>query len=37
MIGLVVVAATLAGVNEVLAMLGGGVLGMLWLRLTQGA
>lgn len=36
-IGLVVVAATLAGVNEVLAMLGGGVLGMLWLRLSSGA
>ncbi|MCE5258381.1 MAG: chromate efflux transporter [Chloroflexi bacterium] len=33
-IGAAVVLATLLGVNEVLAMLGGGVLGMFWLRLS---
>lgn len=31
-IGLAVAAAALAGANEVLALLGGGVLGMVWLR-----
>jgi len=34
LIGAVVVVATLLGLNEVIAMLGGGILGMLWLQLV---
>ncbi|MHB9031573.1 MAG: chromate efflux transporter [Anaerolineae bacterium] len=34
-IGAAVVAGSLLGVNEVLAMVGGGILGMLWLRFSE--
>ncbi|NIR44272.1 MAG: chromate efflux transporter [Gemmatimonadetes bacterium] len=36
-VGLAVLAAVLLGVNEVIALLGGGLIGMLWLRLGGGA
>jgi chromate transporter len=35
-VGVAVLAAVLAGVNEVVALLVGGILGMLWLRLGSG-